>query len=130
MPRNYRDIPIWKNVLPEEWQDWRWQLANRITSVEELAQVINLTSSEKEGIRESLGKLRMAITPYYATLMDPDDPDCPVRKQAVPLSLELQDGEYEMEDPLDEDVDSPVPGITHRYPDRVLFLVTDQCSIK
>ncbi|MTI84583.1 MAG: lysine 2,3-aminomutase [Firmicutes bacterium] len=129
MSRDYREINIWKDVLPKEWHDWRWQLANRIVAVEELEQVINLTAKEKEGIRDSLGKLRMAVTPYYAALMDPDDPDCPVRKQAVPVSMELQDGDYEMEDPLGEDQDSPVPGVTHRYPDRILLLVTDQCSM-
>lgn len=126
---NYRDARLWKNVDPEEWNDWRWQLSNRIVSVEELDLVIGLTDAEKEGIRDSLGKLRMAVTPYYATLMNPEDPNCPIRKQAVPVSLELQDSEYESDDPLGEDVDSPVPGITHRYPDRVLLLVTDQCSM-
>jgi lysine 2,3-aminomutase len=129
MPRDYRNIAMWRDISPVEFNDWRWQLANRVTSAEDLKRVINLTSGEKEGIRKSLGKLRMAITPYYALLMDPGDPHCPVRKQAVPVSLELQDGDYEMEDPLGEDVDSPVPGITHRYPDRVLLLVTDQCSM-
>jgi lysine 2,3-aminomutase len=71
----------------------------------------------------------MAITPYYASLMDKDDENCPIRKQAVPTSYELQDSGSDLKDPLNEDVDSPVPGITHRYPDRVLFLITDQCSM-
>ncbi|QSQ08777.1 L-lysine 2,3-aminomutase [Koleobacter methoxysyntrophicus] len=127
--RDYREIPLWKDVSPEEWQDWRWQVKNRITDVDTLKQVINLTPEEEEGIRECLKTLRMAITPYYATLMDPDDPSCPVRKQAVPTSLELHRSESDMLDPLHEDTDSPVKGLTHRYPDRVLFLVTDQCSM-
>ncbi|AGL01178.1 lysine 2,3-aminomutase [Desulfoscipio gibsoniae] len=129
MQRDYREIPLWENVSLKDWQDWRWQITNRITSLDELEQVVHLQPDEREGIKRSLSTLRMAITPYYASLMDPDDPDCPVRKQAVPLSMEMQDGEHEMEDPLHEDVDSPVPGITHRYPDRVLLLITDQCSM-
>jgi lysine 2,3-aminomutase len=129
LTRDYREIPIWKDITDKDWNDWQWQISHRITSVDELDKVIHLSDEEKRGIIDTLGTLRMAITPYYATLMSQDDPDCPIRKQAVPVSLELQDVEYEMEDPLDEDVDSPVPGITHRYPDRVLFLITDQCSM-
>jgi len=127
--RSYREIAPWRNVTEERWQDWRWQLRNRITTVAKLKEVINLTPEEEEGINCCLETLRMAITPYYAALMDPDDPEDPVRKQAVPVSLELQISQYESKDPLYEEVDSPVPGITHRYPDRVLFLITDQCSM-
>lgn len=127
--RDYREIPAWSEVKQEEWDDWKWQIRNRITTIEELKQVINLTADEEEGIKEALKNLRMAITPYYATLMDPDDPNCPIRKQAVPISMELQETNCDMEDPLHEEADSPVPGITHRYPDRVLLLVTDQCSM-
>lgn len=127
--RDYRSIPYWQDVTPEAWNDWHWQLQNRITTVAELRRIIDLTPEEEKDIEQALGRFRMAITPYYTTLMDPHDPDDPVRKQAVPTSLELQDGRYEIEDPLHEDEDSPVPGLTHRYPDRVLFLVTDQCSM-
>jgi len=127
--KDHRRIPLWNNIGDEDWNDWRWQIANRISTLDELEKVIHLQPEEREGIKRSLSTLRMAITPYYASLMDPDDPDCPIRKQAVPVSMELQDNEHEMEDPLHEDVDSPVPGITHRYPDRVLFLITDQCSM-
>ena len=129
MVRDYKQIPIWKDVKPEEWNDWKWQVKNRVADVDHLKKVVNLTDSEEEGIREALANLRMAITPYYASLMDPEDPDCPVRKQAVPTSLELERPAWEKDDPLSEDVDSPVPGITHRYPDRILFLITDQCSM-
>jgi len=104
-------------------------MANRVTTVSELSQVINLTDEEKEIIEQSLNTLRMAITPYYASLMDPDDPACPIRVRAVPTILETRISPEDMVDPLHEDVDSPVPGLTHRYPDRVLFLVTDQCSM-
>ncbi len=127
--RDWRNIPLWKNVSEAEWSDWRWQIANRITTVDQLSQVINLTESETETIEKSLIMLRMAITPYYASLMDPDDPTCPVRMQAVPTIHETRIGRSDMVDPLFEDVDSPIKGLTHRYPDRVLLLLTDQCSM-
>jgi len=126
--RDYREVPLWKNVKRSEWDDWRWQLRNRVTTVEELKQVINLTPEEEKGVQESLKILRMAITPYFAMLMDPDDPECPVRRQAVPTTHEIDFKDSDMEDPLYEDIDSPVPGLTHRYPDRVLFLITDMCG--
>lgn len=127
--RNYRDIPLWAHVKEEDWQDWRWQVANRITSPEQLKQVIPLTAEEEVGIKNCLQSLRMAITPYYATLIDPENVCCPVRKQAVPTAAELDYSHFDMADPLHEDQDSPVFGLTHRYPDRVLLLVTDQCSM-
>jgi lysine 2,3-aminomutase len=127
--RPYRSIPLWEDVDEARWNDWHWQLANRVTTVNELSQIINLTDEEKEIIEKSLNTLRMAITPYYASLMDPNDPTCPIRMRAVPTILETQISPEDEVDPLHEDVDSPVPGVTHRYPDRVLFLVTDQCSM-
>jgi len=120
---------MWENVTSEEWQDWRWQLKNRITDLEQLRSVLALTPEEEEGVAKCLTRLRMAITPYYASLIEPDDPNCPVRKQAVPVVQELHLGHADMDDPLHEDVDSPVPHVTHRYPDRVLFLVTSVCSM-
>ncbi|MGD2104342.1 MAG: lysine 2,3-aminomutase [Anaerolineae bacterium] len=128
-PRPYCSIPLWEDVDEETWNDWRWQIANRITTVEELDKVIHLTEAEKQIIERSLNSLRMAITPYYASLMDPDDATCPIRMRAVPTLSETEIRPEDEVDPLAEDVDSPVPGITHRYPDRVLFLVTDQCSM-
>ena len=127
--RNYRDIPIWKDVTPEEWSNWHWQVRNRITTLDELKKVVELTAEEADGVEQCLKHFRMAITPYYATLIDPKDPNCPIRKQAVPSVHETHWSAYDMADPLHEDVDSPVPGLTHRYPDRVLLLVTDQCSM-
>ncbi|AGL02075.1 lysine 2,3-aminomutase [Desulfoscipio gibsoniae] len=120
---------IYKDVAPEDWNDWRWQLRNRITSVEKLRQVLKITDGEADEINRCLKCFRMAITPYYASLMDPGSKDCPIRRQAVPVVDELNHDDADMSDPLHEDVDSPVPGITHRYPDRVLLLVTDQCSM-
>lgn len=125
----YKRVALRKDVDEEKWNDWRWQISNRITTVEELEQVINLTYQEREGIKRCLKTLRMAITPYYASLLDPDDPECPVRKQAVPTVYETLVSDCDMQDPLHEGLDSPVLGLTHRYPDRVLLLITDQCSM-
>ena len=127
--RNFKEIPLWRNVAEEDWNDWRWQVRNRITSAEQLKQVIGLSREEEAGIEQCLLTLRMAITPYYASLMDPHGTDCPIRRQAVPTAHELHKAKSDMADPLHEDVDSPVPGLTHRYPDRVLMLMTDQCSM-
>lgn len=112
-----------------QWYDWKWQFKNRITTISQLEKVIRLSDKEKQDIEFCLNKFRMAITPYYASLMDPKDPNCPIRKQAVPSIKETQILSYEMADPLDEDRDSPVKNIVHRYPDRVLFLVTRMCSM-
>ena len=127
--RNFRDIELWKDVTDEQWNDWHWQIDNRITTLEDLKKVINMTPEEEADIAAVAASFRLGITPYYAALMDPDDPRCPVRMQAVPTSHELHRGEADMLDPLHEDEDSPAPGLTHRYPDRVLFLITDQCSM-
>lgn len=127
--RKYKDIPLWKKVSSKQWADWKWQVRNRITDVDTLAEVINLTPEEREEIANSAKYLRMAITPYYATLMDPDNPECPVRRQAVPTSKELHLSKDDMEDSVGETTDAPHDGLTHRYPDRVLLLITDQCSM-
>jgi lysine 2,3-aminomutase len=127
--RNWKDVPLWKNVTDEEWNDWRWQIRNMLSDVDEIMQVVNLTKQEAEDVRKVMHGFRVGITPYYASLMDPDDYRCPVRMQAVPVLAETRRGAGDMEDPLHEDEDSPAPGLTHRYPDRVLFLITDQCSM-
>lgn len=117
------------DVTDQDWNNWKWQVANRIETVDELKKYIQLTAEEENGMREALQSLRMAITPYYLSLIDLDDPYCPIRRQAVPTALELHKSPADLLDPLSEDHDSPVPGLTHRYPDRVLFLVTDTCSM-
>lgn len=127
--RDYREIELWHDVTEEEWNDWQWQVAHRITTVEDLGRAIPLTAREKDDISRCLQTFRMAITPYYASLIDPEDPYCPIRRQAVPSARELHRSPADMVDPLHEDVDSPVPGLTHRYPDRVLLIATDQCSM-
>ncbi len=117
----------WAHISDEQWTDWRWQLANRINSYEAFASFINLTESETAGLKAP-NKFRVDITPYFASLIDPDDPNCPVRLQVVPRAQELEAFESQMEDSLSEDEHSPVPGLVHRYPDRVLMLVTTQCA--
>jgi len=126
---NYKEIDLWTDVKKEEWSDWHWQVKNRIRDVDTLKKVIDISEKEEKEIKAALDKLRMAITPYYATLMDTKNRNCPIRKQAVPTAKELNLGKADLEDPLHEDIDSPVPGLTHRYPDRVLLLITDQCSM-
>ncbi len=96
--RHYQDIEIWKTVTEEQWNDWKWQVKNRITTIEDLKQVINLTPEEEEGAKKSLEILRMGITPYYATLMDQHDPKCPIRMQAVPTISETYKSEADMDD--------------------------------
>ncbi|QQE81504.1 lysine 2,3-aminomutase [Alicyclobacillus sp. SO9] len=127
--RHFRDIELWKDVTDEQWNDWKWQLTHTINTVDELRQVVNLTEKEEAGVANVRESIPLRITPYYAMLMDPDDPTEPIRMQAVPISHEMQRSPWDMEDPLDEDEDSPVLGLTHRYPDRVLFLITNQCSM-
>jgi lysine 2,3-aminomutase len=124
-----RKAKYFPNVKDEEWKDWHWQVRNRIQSVESLKEYADLSKEEINQIQKVLGKFRMAITPYYFTLIDLDNPDCPMRKQAIPSINELHVGNNDMVDPLAEDTDSPVQGLTHRYPDRVLFLITDMCSM-
>ncbi|TNF07418.1 MAG: lysine 2,3-aminomutase [Bacillota bacterium] len=124
--RRYQYFP---HVTDEEWNDWKWQTKHRIKNAVELKKYINLTESEEKTIEGVLGKLRMAITPYYLSLIDPMNPHCPIRQQAIPLGNELFVGKNDLYDPLAEDHDSPVPGLTHRYPDRVLFLITDMCAM-
>ena len=118
---------LFKEVSDEDWNNWRWQFKNRINNLEDLKQYIPLTKEEDDP--KILKELRMAITPYYLSLIDPHDPYDPIRKQAIPTIHELHISSSDLVDPLHEDVDSPVPGLTHRYPDRVLFLVTENCSM-
>ncbi|MDR0971346.1 MAG: lysine 2,3-aminomutase [Bacteroidales bacterium] len=120
---------LFPNVTDEQWNDWKWQVKNRIETLEELKKYINLTPQEEEGVRKSLKTLRMAITPYYLSLINPDNKNCPVRRQAIPTAAEVYQSPADLLDPLHEDEDSPVAGLTHRYPDRVLFLITDMCSM-
>ena len=120
---------LFPDVTDEQWNDWKWQVKNRIETLEELKKYVSLTAEEEEGVKQTLKTLRMAITPYYLSLINPDDPHDPVRRQCIPTGLETHQAEADLLDPLHEDEDSPTPGLTHRYPDRVLFLITDMCSM-
>ncbi|MCB9670926.1 MAG: KamA family radical SAM protein [Alphaproteobacteria bacterium] len=112
-----------------QWDDWKWQLRNRIRDLAGLERVFTLTDAEREVVARIGGRLPVGITPYYASLIDPTDPDDPIRKTVIPLASELLVGPGEYVDPLGEDHDSAVPGLVHRYPDRVLFLVTNFCAV-
>ena len=128
-PRNAfrkRYFPAVKSV---EWNDWRWQNRNRIRSLEQLERFIPVTADEREAIRRHHGPLPIGVTPYYLSLIDPDDPCDPLRLTVVPTLGEFRVTPGEEEDPLGEDGHSPVPGLVHRYPDRVLLLVTNFCSV-
>lgn len=111
-----------------DWNDWHWQMRNSITSLESLARILGLSEDEYDALYSQNGKLPLRITPYYASLIDPANPDQPIRRSVVPVSAEYLQSPGEAADPLGEDHDSPVPGLVHRYPDRVLFLTTGVCS--
>ena len=127
--RDYQQISLFKEANPLDWEDWRWQMKNRITRLDQVSQVVNLTPEEIEGIKNAKGRMAMAVTPYWATLLDPDDPSCPIRRQCIPTQNEFQVSPYEMMDPCGEDNDSPAPHLVHRYPDRVLLLSTESCAM-
>ncbi|MFH1379512.1 MAG: lysine 2,3-aminomutase, partial [bacterium] len=111
------------------WNDWRWQLHNRIGTLEELEKWINPTDEERKAVRYSSGRLKMAITPHFVSLMDKDDPNCPVRKQAVPVLGEFKSSKHDLLDPCGEEKDTVAPGLVHRYPDRALLVITDTCAM-
>ena len=119
---------FWPEATDAEWNDWRWQLRHRISTPEQAAQYLRLTPDEREGLLLTRHKLAFAITPHYFNLIEPDNPDCPIRRQVIPRAGEAVVTPGEMADPCGEDSHMPVPGLVHRYPDRVLFLVTDRCA--
>ncbi len=111
-----------------EWADWRWQLRNRIRGLDELERMVRLTEDERAAIAKRRGSLPFAVTPYYASLIDAENQDQPIRRTMIPVMDEFIHMPGEAEDPLAEDKDTPVPGLVHRYPDRVLFLVATSCA--
>jgi lysine 2,3-aminomutase len=121
--RFFRDIP------DSLWNDWKWQFRNRITRVEQLAQLIPLSTEEQTQLRLVAMRYPLSVTPYYLSLINPDDPDDPIRKQSIPSPMEMTMGSMGLEDPLDEKKDTVVPGLVHRYPDRVLLVLTDICPM-
>jgi lysine 2,3-aminomutase len=122
-----RRAKFYADVPDEKWNDWRWQMSNRLNTVGELAHVLDLNESEEKAL-EAKNLFRVDITPYFASLIDPNDPFDPIRQQVIPTSREMVPFTSMMEDSLAEDRHSPVPGLVHRYPDRVLMLVTTQCA--
>ncbi len=119
--------PIYANIPDKKWNDWRWQLSHRLNTAEEFEKVIPLTESERKALSSS-GLFRVDITPYFISLINPDDPEDPIRRQIVPRAEEMQAFTAMMDDSLAEDRHSPVPGLVHRYPDRALMLITTQCA--
>jgi lysine 2,3-aminomutase len=117
-----------EHVSPANWNSWAWQMRNRITTLAGLESRLVLTEEERAGVILSGNKLALAITPHFFNLIHPTDPDCPIRRQVIPRIEESWDNPEEMADPCGEDSHMPVPGLVHRYPDRVLFLVTDRCA--
>jgi lysine 2,3-aminomutase len=124
--RHYATIERWRDVAPDEWADWRWQIRNSLTSLDALRAVLNLTPAEEAAIEAARAAFRFAVTPYLAALMDPDDPSCPIRMQFIPSRAEL--GEGGVADPLAEEQYRVAPGLIHRYPDRALLLVNNMCA--
>ncbi|MEB3289672.1 MAG: KamA family radical SAM protein, partial [Leptolyngbya sp.] len=110
-----------------DWQDWRWQLKNRLNSVADLEAIIDLSPEEREGL-SAPSHFRVDVTPYFAQLIHPTDLNCPIRRQVIPLGHELQSFDGSMVDSLGEEAQSPVPDLVHRYPDRVLMIVTTHCA--
>lgn len=118
----------WSDVSDEKWLDWRWQMKNRLKNLNDFSQYLQLTPEEVHGLESAENRLSVAVTPYFMNLMDPIDPNCPIRKQVIPVENESQISEEELWDPVGEESSMPVESIVHRYPDRVLFLVTDRCA--
>ena len=118
----------WPDVSSADWADWRWQLKNRVTTLAVLEQHLNLNTEERAGVLLAGSKLALAVTPHYFNLIEWDNPGCPIRRQVIPRIEEGYDSPFDMADPCGEDTSMPVPGLVHRYPDRVLFLVTDRCA--
>jgi lysine 2,3-aminomutase len=113
---------------PARWNDWRWQIRHRLTKLEHFERLLRLTASERRGLQLAQEKFSVAVTPHFAELMDPKDPRCPIRRQVVPREEEMLVSRGDMIDPCGEDADSPLPGLVHRYPDRVLLLALDACA--
>lgn len=119
---------FYPNATLSEWNDWKWQVRNRIRKLDDLSRMLDLTDDEKQSVEKRTGNLPIAITPYYASLLSKEDPNQPLRKTHIPLNGEFVQSIGEDPDPLSEDNSTATPGLVHRYPDRVLFLTTGFCS--
>ena len=116
------------DATDEQWADWRWQMSHRLRTLEDFQSVLHLTGEEIDGLTIACQKFVVGVPPYWVSLMDRDDPACPIRRQVVPSVKELIVSPTDMEDPCGEEHDMKTPGLVHRYPDRVLFLASDQCA--
>lgn len=123
------DIASFARIPRETWNDWKWQFRNRITSIEQLARFIPLSEKEKIRLKLVIERYPLSITPYYLSLINPNDPHDPIKKQSVPSFREIALSGVGFEDPLEEKKHSMVPGLVHRYPDRVLMVLTDICPM-
>jgi lysine 2,3-aminomutase len=123
----------WRARFPDtsesDWRDWRWQHRNALRTAEELGRVVSLGEEERRGLAHALGRTRVAVTPYYASLMDPRHPSCPIRMQAIPSAREAEEAPGDLRDPIGEEAHRPARAIVHKYRDRVLFLAVDRCSV-
>src|SRR5712692_11611339 len=132
-PPESQSAPRWQALFPsatdEQWSDWRWQMRNAIRSVDGLQRLVPLTDDERSGCVETADLFRLGISPYYLSLIDRDYPFCPVRMQAIPVRAESRIRRGELLDPLGEDERRPVSAIVHKYPDRVLLMAVDSCSV-
>jgi lysine 2,3-aminomutase len=124
-----RRAALYPAATDAEWNDWRWQARHMVRDGEALAEKLALTDEERDGLKLTASVFRLGITPYYLSLIDPQEPQCPVRRQAIPVRAEAEVREGELRDPLGEDKTRPTPAIVHRYPDRVLLLATDRCTV-
>jgi lysine 2,3-aminomutase len=116
-------------VSDADWGDWRWQQRNMLRGAEDLGALVDLTAEERRGLAGAAGRFRVGVTPYYASLMDPRHPHCPVRMQVVPVAAETDEAPGDLRDPLGEDGRRPVRSIVHKYPDRALLLAADHCAV-
>lgn len=128
-PQEARILSFFPGATLADWEDWRWQIRNRIRTLDMAQKIFKLTDSEIKGIKGAGDKLTMSIPPYWASIIDPNNPACPIRLQSIPQAQEFETAQEEMLDPCGEEGSSAVKGLVHRYPDRVLFLVNEMCAM-
>ncbi|MBI5136606.1 MAG: KamA family radical SAM protein [Nitrospirae bacterium] len=128
-PLPFARHPRWAAVADADWNDWRWQMRNALRRPEQFEALFALSGDERQALASLGDGLPVSVTPFYASLMDPDDPDCPLRRTIIPRTAEHTIGPDELKDPCGEDADTVAPGLVHRYPDRVLFLAVGTCAV-
>jgi lysine 2,3-aminomutase len=128
-PEEKRVLSLFPGATELDWEDWRWQIRNRVRTLDTITKYMPLTPQEERGVVGAGDKLTMSIPPYFLALVDPNNAGCPIRLQSVPQEYEFETATEEMTDPCGEDKNSPVHGLVHRYPDRVLFLVNEMCAM-